>query len=224
MGARASHRGKKSSPRFRETSHCARKSRISSYRACRPDRTRCRRQLCHPRLQDRTAADRAASPHRIGAATHFGSGNPAQRRLLWYCPGSVSEIGYVRLKGGDPPGEPRSVKITQGTPDTYADIALRKLTDIAKKFIVDGEPYRSLVHPMWKNITESTITLRGSRSGRPPVAKVSSTRDPLARFRTLPGPARPRPPIPNDRCSSPPMPVPGRRMCWSNGLSPAAAR
>jgi ATP-dependent helicase/nuclease subunit B len=64
--------------------------------------------------------------------------------------GSVTEIGYVRLKGGDPPGEPRSVKITEGTPDTYADIALRKLTEIANKFIVEGEPYRSLVHPMWK--------------------------------------------------------------------------
>jgi ATP-dependent helicase/nuclease subunit B len=64
--------------------------------------------------------------------------------------GSVSEIGYVRLKGGDPPGEPRSVKFTEGTPDTYADIALRKLTEIANKFIVEGEPYRSLVHPMWK--------------------------------------------------------------------------
>ena len=64
--------------------------------------------------------------------------------------GSVTEIGYVRLKGGDPPGEPRSVKFTEGTPDTYADIALRKLTEIANKFIVEGEPYRSLVHPMWK--------------------------------------------------------------------------
>jgi len=65
-------------------------------------------------------------------------------------PGSVSEIGYVRLKGGDPPGEPRNIKIAQGTPDSCADTALRKLTSIALKFLVDGEPYRSLVHPMWK--------------------------------------------------------------------------
>ena len=27
---------------------------------------------------------------------------------------------------------------------------LQKLTGIALKFLVDGEPYRSLVHPMWK--------------------------------------------------------------------------
>jgi ATP-dependent helicase/nuclease subunit B len=64
--------------------------------------------------------------------------------------GSVSEIGYVRLKGGDPPGEPKDIKINGGTPDSCADTALQKLTGIAQKFLVDGEPYRSLVHPMWK--------------------------------------------------------------------------
>jgi len=64
--------------------------------------------------------------------------------------GSVSEIGYVRLKGGDPPGEPKSIKISDGTPDSCADIALQKLTGIVQKFLLDGEPYRSLVHPMWK--------------------------------------------------------------------------
>ena len=64
--------------------------------------------------------------------------------------GSVSEIGYVRLKGGDPPGEPKTIKFTDGTPDSCADIALQKLTGIAQRFLVDGEPYRSLVHPMWK--------------------------------------------------------------------------
>ncbi|MFZ1952816.1 MAG: double-strand break repair protein AddB [Pseudolabrys sp.] len=64
--------------------------------------------------------------------------------------GSVSEIGYVRLKGGDPPGEPKTIKFTEGTPDSCADIALQKLTGIAQRFLVDGEPYHSLVHPMWK--------------------------------------------------------------------------
>src|SRR5262249_54469171 len=57
-------------------------------------------------------------------------------------PGSVSEIGYVRLKGGDPPGESKNIKIAQGTPDTCADAALQKLTGVALKFLVDGEPYR----------------------------------------------------------------------------------
>jgi len=64
--------------------------------------------------------------------------------------GSVSEIGYVRLKGGEPPGEEKKICITDGTPDSCADTALRRLTGVALKFIVDGEPYRSLVHPMWK--------------------------------------------------------------------------
>ncbi|HEY7228742.1 MAG TPA: double-strand break repair protein AddB [Pseudolabrys sp.] len=64
--------------------------------------------------------------------------------------GSVSEIGYVRLKGGDPPGEHKNIKFAEGTPDSCADTALQKLTGIALKFLVDGEPYRSLVHPMWK--------------------------------------------------------------------------
>jgi ATP-dependent helicase/nuclease subunit B len=54
------------------------------------------------------------------------------------------------LKGGDPAGEPKTIKITEGTPDSCADIALQKLAGIAQKFLVDGEPYRSLVHPMWK--------------------------------------------------------------------------
>jgi ATP-dependent helicase/nuclease subunit B len=64
--------------------------------------------------------------------------------------GSVSEIGYVRLKGGDPPGEPKNIKLATGTPDSNADVALQMLTGIAKRFVVEGEPYRSLVHPMWK--------------------------------------------------------------------------
>jgi ATP-dependent helicase/nuclease subunit B len=63
---------------------------------------------------------------------------------------SVSELSYVRLKGGDPPGEPKDIRFTEGTPDSCADTALRKLTGIAQKFLVEGEPYRSLVHPMWK--------------------------------------------------------------------------
>src|SRR6185436_3993162 len=38
--------------------------------------------------------------------------------------GSVSEIGYVRLKGGDPPGESKNIKLATGTPDGAADVAL----------------------------------------------------------------------------------------------------
>jgi ATP-dependent helicase/nuclease subunit B len=63
----------------------------------------------------------------------------------------VVEITYVRLRGGEPPAEPKEIKFGKGgTPDTYAEVALAKLTGIAVRFLIDGEPYRSLVHPMWK--------------------------------------------------------------------------
>ncbi|HEY6382384.1 MAG TPA: double-strand break repair protein AddB [Pseudolabrys sp.] len=65
-------------------------------------------------------------------------------------PGSVSEIAYVRLKGGDPPGETKGINLVEGSPDSCADLALQKLAGIAYRFLVEGEPYRSLVHPMWK--------------------------------------------------------------------------
>ena len=65
--------------------------------------------------------------------------------------GSVVELGYLQLKGGEPPVEKKPVKFAKGgTPDSYAVEALKKLTGIAGKFLIDGEPYRSLVHPMWK--------------------------------------------------------------------------
>jgi ATP-dependent helicase/nuclease subunit B len=64
--------------------------------------------------------------------------------------GSLAQILYVRLKGGEPPGEEKPINFKQSTPDDQADRALQKLTEIARKFLVDGEAYRSLVHPMWQ--------------------------------------------------------------------------
>jgi ATP-dependent helicase/nuclease subunit B len=63
---------------------------------------------------------------------------------------SVSEIAYVKLKGGDPPGEYEPIRFKDGTPDSQADRALERLTRIAQIFDTDTEPYRSLVHPMWR--------------------------------------------------------------------------
>jgi ATP-dependent helicase/nuclease subunit B len=62
---------------------------------------------------------------------------------------SVAELGYVLLKGGEPPGEPKPLKFKEGTPDNHADRALEKLTALAKRFADADQPYRSLVHPMW---------------------------------------------------------------------------
>jgi ATP-dependent helicase/nuclease subunit B len=63
--------------------------------------------------------------------------------------GSVAQIGYVLLKGGARPGEPKLIDFKQGTSDSQADRALQKLTTLAKRFDDDNQPYRSLVHPMW---------------------------------------------------------------------------
>ena len=63
--------------------------------------------------------------------------------------GSVAEIAYVLLKGGEPPGRYVEVEFKDGNPDSHAERALQKLTELARRFDSDKEPYRSLVHPMW---------------------------------------------------------------------------
>jgi ATP-dependent helicase/nuclease subunit B len=64
--------------------------------------------------------------------------------------GSISEIAYVTLKGGEPAGKPESIKFKDGTPDSQADRALAKLKELAATFEDESKPYLSLVHPMWK--------------------------------------------------------------------------
>jgi ATP-dependent helicase/nuclease subunit B len=64
--------------------------------------------------------------------------------------GSIAFVSYVHLRGGEPPAKAEAVDFKDGTVDTYADGALTKLTGVAARFLIDGEPYRSLVHPMWQ--------------------------------------------------------------------------
>ncbi len=63
--------------------------------------------------------------------------------------GSVSEIAYVTLKGGEPAGKREAIKFNEGTPDSQADRALTKLKELAATFEDETKPYLSLVHPMW---------------------------------------------------------------------------
>ncbi|HMK70318.1 MAG TPA: double-strand break repair protein AddB [Xanthobacteraceae bacterium] len=63
---------------------------------------------------------------------------------------AVADIVYVLLKGGEPPGKQETIIFKEGTPDSQADRALEKLAALARRFEDEGEPYRSLVHPMWK--------------------------------------------------------------------------
>ncbi len=65
-------------------------------------------------------------------------------------PGSVSEIAYVTLKGGEPAGKPNEIAFKDGTPDSQADHALVRLKELAARFEDAATPYLSLVHPMWK--------------------------------------------------------------------------
>jgi ATP-dependent helicase/nuclease subunit B len=70
---------------------------------------------------------------------------------------SVSEIGYVRLSGNNPPGEyrPLELKINRSDqpqrPDDAATYALQQLEALVLKFEDENEPYRSLNLPMWTN-------------------------------------------------------------------------
>ncbi|MBZ0120179.1 MAG: PD-(D/E)XK nuclease family protein, partial [Sandaracinaceae bacterium] len=63
---------------------------------------------------------------------------------------AIAELVYVALRGGDPPGEARSIDFKEGTPDTQAETALARLTEVARRFESEAQPYASLVSPMWK--------------------------------------------------------------------------
>ena len=65
--------------------------------------------------------------------------------------GSVSELLYVRLRGGAEAGEERAVKLKDSTADDKADEALAELTRVLAQFADPASPYLSLRHPMWKN-------------------------------------------------------------------------
>jgi ATP-dependent helicase/nuclease subunit B len=63
---------------------------------------------------------------------------------------AVAALAYVMLKGGVPPGKLEPIVFKEGTPASQADRAFEKLAGLVRRFDDDNEPYRSLVHPMWK--------------------------------------------------------------------------
>src|SRR6266516_409653 len=63
---------------------------------------------------------------------------------------SVAALVYVQLKGGEPAGEEIRIDFKQGTPDGQADRALARFTGLVARFDREDQPFRSLVHPMWK--------------------------------------------------------------------------
>ena len=75
--------------------------------------------------------------------------------------GSVSEIAYVTLKGGEPAGKPNAIKFKDGTPDSQADHALARLKELAAKF----EDESDALSARWctrcgRRITATTTTSR----------------------------------------------------------------
>jgi ATP-dependent helicase/nuclease subunit B len=63
---------------------------------------------------------------------------------------SVAALLYVQLKGGEPAGEEIRIDFKEGTPDSQADRALARFTELVARFDREDQPFRSLVHPMWK--------------------------------------------------------------------------
>lgn len=64
---------------------------------------------------------------------------------------SLAELAYVKLRGGQPPGEVCAVDFKDRTPDDAADHALARLTELVLRFENENTAYRSLVLSMWKN-------------------------------------------------------------------------
>jgi ATP-dependent helicase/nuclease subunit B len=63
---------------------------------------------------------------------------------------SIAEILYVTLRGGEPAGETCPIDFQEGTSDSQADRALARFTTLVTRFADEREPFRSLVHPMWR--------------------------------------------------------------------------
>ncbi len=86
MGGRAPrrHRGHRRRDPGRNQDPPRQCKNFYALRTRRPDRTPQRRQLRHPRLQDRTTADRKAGADGVVAAAHAGGGDTARGRLRRY--------------------------------------------------------------------------------------------------------------------------------------------
>lgn len=63
--------------------------------------------------------------------------------------GSVAELLYVRLSGGNPPGVELTVDLDNVSADDAAEAALTELQGLVTRFEDEATPYRPLVLPMW---------------------------------------------------------------------------
>ena len=65
--------------------------------------------------------------------------------------GSIAELSYVRVHGGEPAGELRKIDMKKSSADAEADKARDRLTEVIARFNDPAMPYRSMVRPMWKS-------------------------------------------------------------------------
>ena len=62
---------------------------------------------------------------------------------------SVSEIAYISIRGGEPPGELKPIEWDDTTPNAQADRALAKLTGVIARFDDEAQPYLSKERPQF---------------------------------------------------------------------------
>jgi ATP-dependent helicase/nuclease subunit B len=63
--------------------------------------------------------------------------------------GSIAELVYVSVRGGEPAGEDKAVDLGDSTPDAKSDEALRELTRLVTKFEDETNGYLSKERPMF---------------------------------------------------------------------------
>jgi ATP-dependent helicase/nuclease subunit B len=65
--------------------------------------------------------------------------------------GSIAELVYVSLKGGEPAGDHKVIDFKEGNADVHADRALAKLKAVAERFEDETQAYLPLILSMWKS-------------------------------------------------------------------------
>jgi ATP-dependent helicase/nuclease subunit B len=65
--------------------------------------------------------------------------------------GSIAELIYVKLSGGNPAGEERAINLKGRSLDAAADEALDRLKALVRRFEDESTPYRALALSMWSH-------------------------------------------------------------------------